>query len=291
MASRMNNEYRYLALIFVWVTLLPACATEVSSSTEPIVGGTNATVGDWDSVVLLTYQNAPQPPFWCGGTVVSDRWVLTAAHCFDQSTDPSDYQVIVGRYDQSTSVGTVVGVKTIVRHPTYTPTSGNDVAVIEVESDLAVAPSRLASPSRYFEVANAVYPGSGNAPVDIVGWGNTSESGSPSNILQQAQVELLWRGAECSDNTSYTSVSSAEVCIGVTAGGTDSCQGDSGGPAFITHDGERFVVGVVSWGIGCARANLPGVYAYAPAVLDWVDDNTVGGRPSHLTAAQLTSIL
>lgn len=115
----------------------------------------------------------------------------------------------------------------------------------------------------------------------VAGWGRTQEGGESSLVLQELMVPVL-RNQVCqekyADMKRYFSedqFDKAVICAGVLAGGKDTCQGDSGGPLMTVDDGgvkeQRFyLIGVVSYGVGCARANVPGVYTSTQYFMDWI---------------------
>merc|ERR1712032_1325089 len=102
------------------------------------------------------------------------------------------------------------------------------------------------------------------------GWGATTEGGATSNVLLEVDVDIV-SNQQCSAALSPV-VTSRMICAGGVPG-EDACQGDSGGPLFVEKDGSPILVGDVSWGIGCARAGLPGVYGRISSVRDWIDSN------------------
>lgn len=119
----------------------------------------------------------------------------------------------------------------------------------------------------------------------VAGWGRTTEGGNPANILQELQLPVLAKD-QCMDKykaigklISAKQFDSAILCAGYLEGGKDSCQGDSGGPLMIPHkfngDFVFYQIGVVSYGIGCARENVPGVYASVQNFVDWIQQTAV----------------
>jgi len=253
---------------------------ETATDSQEIVGGEEATVGAWPTTVALTLSGAK----WCGGTLIASSTVLTAKHCVDGGVTAGQLSVIVGRHDLTTSSGTTRAVSSIQLHPSA------DVALLQLSIAVTtVSPTRLVAPARMSEIG----PG---AMTTTVGWGALTEGGASSNTLQEVEVPVVAVGSVCEDVTDYpfggVSVDDSEICIGDVAGGKDSCQGDSGGPVFVLRDGEQFLLGVTSEGYGCARADLPGIYAFVPGVFEWVHANTSNEpAPSLLPSAQITSIL
>ncbi|SHG10050.1 S1 family peptidase [Streptoalloteichus hindustanus] len=221
-----------------------ALAAERSDVTPFIVGGSRVSTSTYPWVVQLTTDSGFQ---FCGGTLVRPNKVVTAAHCTTGEA-PSAIRVVAGRDDKRSSAGEVADVSDIWVHPRYGSQAGNDVSVLTLDRELSYTPLPLASP----EDTGLYEPGT-NAT--ILGWGLTREGGSPSRYLLGATVPLVADQKCSSTYPQYTA--RGEVCAGFPRGGTDTCQGDSGGP--LVAGGK--LIGVTSWGQGCARAGKPGVYA------------------------------
>lgn len=114
----------------------------------------------------------------------------------------------------------------------------------------------------------------------VAGWGRLEEGGRSSNILQQLQINVL-DNAVCKEQyrlqgklISERQFGDAILCAGNLAGGQDSCQGDSGGPLvlpiFANEQFPIYQIGIVSYGIGCARMNTPGIYTRVQFFVDWI---------------------
>lgn len=229
----------------------PVLPLPAPSQAEPrIVGGSEASIEDYPWVVaLITGAGAP----YCGGTLAAPDRVVTAAHCM-AGTAPTGIRVVAGRADMRTNDGVVSLVHDVWVHPDYrSSTEGNDIAVLTLDRQLSYPTLPLASDPA------ASSPGSAAA---VLGWGFTEEGGQASPTLQRAEVHVV-PDPDCS--TAYQEYDAAEMlCAGEPQGGADACNGDSGGPLVA---GGR-LIGVTSFGSGCGRAGLPGVYArvstYAP---------------------------
>ncbi|WP_243789668.1 trypsin-like serine protease [Saccharopolyspora gloriosae] len=228
-----------------------AAQAEPADVTPYIVGGQDADIADSPFVVALLTPDGQQ---FCGGSLVSETKVVTAAHCTTGS-QPSEINVLSGQTEISGTGGTVSEVNDVWVHPEYTDaTQGFDVSVLTLAAPVQEAPVELATAD------DAGYePGT---EATILGWGTTSEGGSTSDKLQQATVPVS-SDADCSAGYPEYSPESM-VCAGLPDGGVDACQGDSGGP--IVAAGR--LIGVTSWGEGCARPGKPGVYARVGAYND-----------------------
>jgi len=232
------------------------------SGNARIVGGEEAIPHSWPWQVSLR-----KPSYWhfCGGTIISKRWVVTAAHCVPDGS-ASGITVMVGDHDQETSDGeTRLDVKRIIVHEAYDAnTMQNDIALMELDEDVPwgnyVAPACL--PSTQVSVDQECV---------VTGWGETEDTGDKTK-LQQVKVPVM-SNSEC--QTSYGSyITNVNVCAGLEQGGKDSCQGDSGGPMVCRPTGVYVLHGVVSWGYGCADSGYPGVYARVTEFVSWIQDNT-----------------
>lgn len=213
--------------------------------TAKIVGGEPASTAQYPWVVYLTDPGGNQ---FCGGTIVGADKVVTAAHCVTGGAPPR-ITVVAGRDDKNTDDGVEADVRDVWVHPRFQSAStGSDIAVLTLDQALPRTPLPLASPQD-----TALYaPGT---PTTVLGWGTTEEGGGPSRTLFQAHPPIT-SDQDCSRAYGGQYNPDAMVCAGLPEGGEDSCQGDSGGP--LVADGR--LIGIVSWGNGCARPGTPGVY-------------------------------
>ncbi|KAH8418319.1 hypothetical protein KR222_011120 [Zaprionus bogoriensis] len=196
---------------------------------------------------------------FCGGSIISEDIVVTAAHCM-QSYAASKIQVRLGSTLRNQG-GEVVSVKSFKFHEGYnSELMVNDVAVIKLSS-----PVRQSSTIRYVELADAT-PASGT-PAVVTGWGTTCFllCSSPNSLLE-VEVGILQQQDCASSTYAYgDKIQSTMVCgYGEKK---DACQGDSGGP--LVANGK--LVGIVSWGNGCAWSNYPGVYADVASLKSWIE--------------------
>ncbi|XP_032215173.1 transmembrane protease serine 5 isoform X1 [Mustela erminea] len=233
-----------------------------------IVGGQAVAPGrwPWQASVALGSRHT------CGASVVAPHWVVTAAHCVHSSRVPrlSSWRVHVGLVSHSAvrpHQGAVV--ERIVPHPLYSSqTHDYDIALL-----------RLWTPLNFSDTVGAVclpakkqdFPRGSQCWVS--GWGHTNPSHTHnSDTLQDTLVPLLSTEL-CNSSCMYSgALTPRMLCAGYVDGRADACQGDSGGPLVCLDRGTWHLVGVVSWGRGCAEPNHPGVYAKVAEFLDWIHD-------------------
>jgi trypsin len=230
-------------LVLVLSALLASTGT--AAANEQVVGGERASIEANPWAVYLVDDRGAQ---FCGGTVVAPAKVLTAAHCA-LGRSPSEVKVVAGREDkQDRTAGVTATVTKIWIHKQYVSADeGEDVSVLTLKDALPYRPLPFAELSD-----RALYqPGT---QLRALGWGRTSENGKTSRFLMQATVPVL-PDDFCVDT--YPQFVKADMfCAGYEEGKVDTCQGDSGGPIVV----QGKLVGVTSWGEGCARRNKPGVY-------------------------------
>ncbi|CAF0863890.1 unnamed protein product [Rotaria sordida] len=242
------------------------CSTNPALVTK-IVGGETASINTWGWIVSLSINQA----WMCGGTILSSSWILTAAHCVEDVQNPSLVLISAATnqlfgWEQSRSASTVI------IHPQYNGSMfENDIALIKVSppfnmTDLSI--SKICLPISTTED----YPPISSTLVAI-GWGDLTEHGIISETLQQVTLQRIrYENFAC-----YRLVRNAtmQFCASDPNGGKDTCSGDSGGPLMMFTSSQQWaIVGITSYGYGCAHANFAGVYTRVVYYLDWIRSMT-----------------
>ncbi|MCF3136031.1 serine protease [Streptomyces olivochromogenes] len=221
-------------------SLQPVSAAQAAP--QPVVGGTRAAQGEFPFMVRLS--------MGCGGALYTQQIVLTAAHCVGGTGNNTSITATAGVVDLQSASGRVRVKSTKVYQAPGYDGDGKDWALI-----------KLASPVNLPTLKIATTPEFNTGTFTIAGWGAATEGGGQQRYQLKATVPFV-SDATCRSYRGYSGlIPDEEICAGYTAGGVDTCQGDSGGPMFRRDNAGAWIqVGIVSWGIGCARPNAPGVY-------------------------------
>ncbi|KAM4605919.1 transmembrane protease serine 7 [Polymixia lowei] len=240
---------------------------KVGSSTglERIVGGVNSAEGEWPWQVSLHFSGN----LYCGASVISSDWLISAAHCFskDRLSDPRHWSAHLGMLTQGNAKH-VAEVQRIVVHEYYNArTFDYDIALLQLKKPWPASLGPLVQPVCLPARSQTLTQ---NHHCWVTGWGYRSEEDKVlPTVLQKAQVSILSQ-SEC--KRKYGPVSPRMLCAGVASGEQDACRGDSGGPLSCRAPGggRWFLIGIVSWGAGCGRPNLPGVYTRVNKFTSWI---------------------
>ncbi|KAM8927692.1 transmembrane protease serine 13 [Pelodytes ibericus] len=231
-----------------------------------IIGGTEATAGEWPWQVSLHQQTGTRFVHVCGGTLINGQWVLTASHCFTETSSPSNWRIYAG-ITSLNSLRAASSVTTIVRHEYYnSDTDDYDVALMKLKEPITY--SATIQPACLPMTGESFNPG---FKCWISGFGKTVAISDESSInLMEAEVTII-STSQCNSAVVYNgAITERMMCAGELRGGVDSCQGDSGGPLVCEQNGRWYLAGVTSWGNGCGQANKPGVYTRVTDVLPWI---------------------
>ncbi|XP_032585872.1 trypsin alpha-3 [Drosophila mojavensis] len=253
----------------IWATLIVAAGSSSSSSATPqydgrIVGGQVTDIRDfpYQASIQLNGQHI------CGGAIIGDYFILTAAHCFEEPWTELDYSVRLGATEHNTG-GELLSLRQIIRHGAYnSQTHDNDLALLLLNAQL-----------NYTETQQAVsLAGAGDTltldtRLYVSGWGYQSEGGEEgvSPVLRYADVAHVEPGVCRRAYGKVLPITQHMLCA--AREGHDSCQGDSGGPlvGYAPGSARGKLYGIVSWGLGCAQKEYPGVYANVAAFRNWID--------------------
>ncbi|XP_009704388.1 PREDICTED: chymotrypsin-like protease CTRL-1 [Cariama cristata] len=265
-------------MAFLWAVACLALASTVSGCgvpaiqpsvhySERIINGQDAVSGSWPWQVSLQSRWGSH---FCGGSLINENWVVTAAHC---EFNPYSHVVVLGEYDHNSNTESTQ-VKTVARaitHPSWDPYNiNNDIALLKLSSPAQLG--RRVSPV-CLAPANVALPT--NLQCVTTGWGRTNtNSQALAARLQQVTLPLISQ-SECMQHWGNR-ITNAMLC----AGGekyVSSPQGDSGGP-LVYQDGNIWtLIGIVSWGNSNCNVRVPAVYTRVSQFRNWIDSTVAQG--------------
>lgn len=249
-------KFTLLALLAVGAFALPPRRPRLDGR---VVGGEDAEHGAHPHQVSVEIFGSHA----CGGSLISQSAVLTAAHCCAYTIE----QVVLGDHKLNGNDGTEqrVAISRQVANPDYDDWNLDGDVCVLILAEAADVSSDYITP---IALPASMYDDYDGQMLVTSGWGTTSEGGSIANVLQEVAVPYV-SDEECNDAySSFGGTTPGMLCAGFPNGGADACQGDSGGPII---DEAGVLAGVVSWGYGCARPGYPGVYAQTSHYIDFIE--------------------
>ncbi|KAJ7326752.1 hypothetical protein JRQ81_016511 [Phrynocephalus forsythii] len=243
----------------------PVCVQEPKMNSR-IVGGTNASHAEWPWQVSLHLKLSTQSHM-CGGSIIRDQWILTAAHCTEDLLITQVWRVYSGilKLSEINESTPFFKVQEIIVHPKYLASEqGYDIVLMKLDRPMnfSVLQQPLCLPTE--EGINTKY-----TECWVTGWGYTKERGQVEDTLQKVKIPLI-SNTECQSRYQDYRITDKMLCAGYAEGGMDACKGDSGGPLSCKYQNKWFLAGITSWGEGCARPGQPGVYTNVAEFVEWI---------------------
>ncbi|XP_066967356.1 serine proteinase stubble isoform X2 [Macrobrachium rosenbergii] len=248
------------------------CGTPVYP-TKRIVGGSEATFGEWPWQVSLRQWRQVTFLHKCGAALLNENWAITAAHCVE-NVQPDELLLRLGEFDLETSEEpypfTERKVQIVATHPQFDPrTFEYDLALLRFQEPVNFLPNIIpicVPQDDYTFINDTGY---------VTGWGRLYEDGPLHAKMQKVEVPVI-SNEDCRQmflaSGGLVNIPNIMMCAGYAEGKRDACEGDSGGPLVIQRsNGKWYLAGVISWGIGCALPNQPGVYTRISEFREWIE--------------------
>ncbi|XP_030384206.1 trypsin 3A1 [Scaptodrosophila lebanonensis] len=249
-----------LKTILLYFTILvyaeKSCILGQGQHPKPrIVGGFPAIEGSIPYMASLQQYGQ----HFCGGAVVNERTIVTAAHCLEKTT-PRMLKIKVGGTNRAADYGQLFTVAAFHYNEKWTrQTMDWDIGIVRLDSPMAFSDKVRAIPLAGSSVPAGTF-------ATIAGWGYTTIFGPGTELLRYARVPIV--DQELCNRLMGNIITDRMVCAGYMRGSIDACQMDSGGPLVVREE----LYGIVSWGVGCALPNKPGVYTRIQIVRTWLND-------------------
>ncbi|XP_062992929.1 serine protease 27-like [Elgaria multicarinata webbii] len=238
-----------------------------------IVGGKDSQEGEWPWQVSIKMNGEHH----CGGSLITDQWIVTASHCFKHFSTPSNFTVLLGALKLSNPGphSVTAAVRQIILNPTYDGhVRSGDIALVQLEQPVTfskwIIPICVPDANVNFTPGHKCW---------VTGWGDVQarDRHQTSDILKKLEVPIISTKTcnalylqDSGQSKGTLDIKKDMLCAGFAAGRWDACQGDSGGPLACRLDDCWLLAGVVSWGDGCAQKNRPGVYARVTSYQPWI---------------------
>ena len=274
----------------IGITTLFACGPDLAvisaGDEEPldtaegrIVGGVDANIAavPWQ-VAIMDASNFQ----YCGGSILSATWILTAAHCEVKVGDK-----IGAGHSKLTTMSSAGQIRTVAQALTFpgyvTSEKGKDVMLVRLNAPLDLSGPNAKAISIATEADAARF--AAGSTVTVSGWGTLTSNGASPDQLQKVDLDV---STAAQVRASYGALTADQ--LGAMRPGKDSCQGDSGGPLFVGSGSTAKLVGVVSWGSGCAAPNTPGMYSRVASFASWISQTTQQATPPPAPNETLVSL-
>lgn len=273
----LGSKMEFVRLAITVGLLLISATNNASAAQAKVIGGQNADLGEWPWMAAVINSGQSAQTQYCGATLIEQSWVLTAAHCLVDSqglvTPANEVELIINirtlSQENSETADERIAADEIYIHPGYNPASlTSDIALIRLAQDAQSTPITTADEALMTSVTT-------DDLTTVTGWGIVDEAqGLSADTLQEVELPIVSQ-QDC-QNYYGSGLPDDTICAGFEDGGKDSCQGDSGGPLMAFRNSNWHVVGIVSFGDGCADQGVPGVYTRVASYRGWIDATMAG---------------